>query len=469
MSSVLPFDIITEIIDIVGENNDTNLLKELALVSRSFLHICSKHLFASIELHDAVPRYQIASSKRGFLKLLKSRPSVIKYIRKLTYREEYHNPNLLEDDRVLFPFLPDFLRTIPRLNCLTITTSQALSWNEMDPSLISALLHLMRTVNHIELLYINVPLSILTSSVNMHRLDFTHMEYDSESELEEYDFEPFESEEYDSESKDNDSESEDDNSESEDDSPASDIVTVQSEAPKIYVFHASQSTKLTTKLLYAKGQDGRPAFSFTDLKQLSMSVDQPEDKRNFQYLLQNAKLLEKVHLSGVGWGVLHDILSPIACTLKVLDLTNSLRLEDGIMLCKDLKRMVGHYSMLKALSFKFRISFHVEEETENPSGTTGAILQNLGEVLVKPGWSGLRQVSFQVSMPYCGFGKSREDITELSEELHSVPDKYPSHLSKLESVSFNYSVDVDAECQVPSMTYCDRCETKRLPELDSEV
>jgi hypothetical protein len=44
MSSVLPFDIIALIIDIVGENNDTDLLKELALVSHSFHQLCSKHL-----------------------------------------------------------------------------------------------------------------------------------------------------------------------------------------------------------------------------------------------------------------------------------------------------------------------------------------------------------------------------------------------------------------------------------------
>ena len=54
MSSVLPFDIIALIIDIVGENKDIDLLKELALVSHFFLETCSKHLFATIELHDAV-------------------------------------------------------------------------------------------------------------------------------------------------------------------------------------------------------------------------------------------------------------------------------------------------------------------------------------------------------------------------------------------------------------------------------
>jgi hypothetical protein len=85
MLPFLPFEIIALIIDIVGENEDTNLLKELALVSHSFLQICSKHLFATVEIHDAIPipKHRIASSKEGFIKLLKSRPNVVKYIRNL--------------------------------------------------------------------------------------------------------------------------------------------------------------------------------------------------------------------------------------------------------------------------------------------------------------------------------------------------------------------------------------------------
>ena len=89
MSPVLPFDIIALIIDIVGENNDTNLLKKLALVSHSFLHICYKHLFATVELHDAAPMRHVASSKKGFVKLLENKPDVVKYIRNLTYIIEY--------------------------------------------------------------------------------------------------------------------------------------------------------------------------------------------------------------------------------------------------------------------------------------------------------------------------------------------------------------------------------------------
>ena len=91
MLPVLPFDIISLIIDIVGEHNDANLLKELALASHSFLHFCRKHQFATVELqvHDADPILHVAFSKKGFVKLLKSKPDVVMYIRKLAYKIEY--------------------------------------------------------------------------------------------------------------------------------------------------------------------------------------------------------------------------------------------------------------------------------------------------------------------------------------------------------------------------------------------
>ena len=44
MSPVLPFDVVALIIDIVEENNDTKLFKELALVSHFFHQIFIKHL-----------------------------------------------------------------------------------------------------------------------------------------------------------------------------------------------------------------------------------------------------------------------------------------------------------------------------------------------------------------------------------------------------------------------------------------
>jgi hypothetical protein len=417
MSSDLPFDIIALIIDIVGENKDKNLLKELALVSHSFLQICSKHLFATVALHDADPKagakYHTTSSKKGFVKLLKSRPDVVKYIRKLVYFGSPTNPSFNNDDHLLLPILPNLLRTIPSLNCLTIIGDYRsnLDWNTLDSSLTSALLHLthLPTVNHINLSYIqDFPLSSFIPSVNLHRLHVFYLKCFDRPE--------------------------------EDAFPEIDI---QSEMmPKIREFRTSGSQLLTTKLLHAKGQDGRPAFNFMDLRRLSTSFYHPEDKQNTRYLLQNAKLLEKLDLSlegGRSIAGLHDILSPSARTLKFLDLNVFLYDSDhpGQELAEELEAMAGH-NVLQALSFKVYVDVRNGHATEE---FIGSFFQRVEKVLVEPGWSALRQVSIEVIIT-CWPSESREDSEKLSEELQSLPDKYLSCLPKLESVAFKYLVHV---------------------------
>jgi len=231
MSPVLPFDIIALIIDIVGENEDANLLKELALVSHSFHQICNKYLFAAVELYNA--DYNRASSKKGFAKLLKIKPDVVRYIRKLKYTIYLYD---ITDDHLLLPILLNFLPTFSCLNSFTITITH-LEWTTLDSSLKSAFLQLMHlpTINHIDLSFIqNFSLSSLTPCVNLLRLDILNLWLSHE----------------------------------EDGSP------VQSEMmPKIREFHTSGSPLQTTKLLHAKRQDGQPAFNFMDLRQLSCLED----------------------------------------------------------------------------------------------------------------------------------------------------------------------------------------------------
>ena len=176
MSPVLPFDVIALIIDIVGENNDTDILKELALVAHSFHQICIKHLFANVDLHDAKPKYHLVSSKKGFVKLVKSRPNVVNYIRKLTYKVSGDNDDHLLSP-ALSPILSNFLPTTSRLNCFEINASDW-GWDQLDSSLTSAFLHLISlpTINHIGFSNIgNFPFSSLTLSVNLLRLDMTFL------------------------------------------------------------------------------------------------------------------------------------------------------------------------------------------------------------------------------------------------------------------------------------------------------
>ena len=409
MSPIVPFDIIIQIIDILGQNKETDVLKELALVSHSFLQFCSKHLFATIEL---------PSSKRGFVKLLKSRPEVVKYIRKLTYnfgsnyqslRSFKDDRAIADDDRLLSSMLPKFLRSIPHLECLTITALRT-EWKKLDPSLTSALLHLMHlpTIYHIDLSEIdNFPLSSLIPCVNLLRLDISCLRY-MYLYTNEYDGDPFE--------------------------------IVQSEVmPKLREFHTEWSDILTRKLLRAKMQDGRPALNLMNLRRLSLYANQfEEDTWHYRYLLQNAKLLEELRLpNGLGGSIvgLHDILSPTARTLKVLYLTTPLHcvslLRPPIRVCEELEAMAGH-NVLETLTYTINVGGY---ETEDE---IGPIFQKVEEVLIKPGWSALKQVSFKVEIAHCLAPK--ENIAKLSEALQPLPDKYLSHLSK--QLEFNYSTYV---------------------------
>ena len=406
MSSILPFEIIGVIIDIVGENDGTDLLKKLSLVSHSFHQICSKHLFATVELSDVDRHDRVARSKKGFIKLVKSRPNVVKYIRELTYNIQipsYPSTTFNNDGRILSSMLPNLLRTISHLNCLTITASQ-LDWNLLDSSLTSALLYLMHlpTINHIDLSYIQYfPLSSFIPSVNLHRLDISCMSHF--------------------------------------DGPEDEVVIQSEMMSKIREFHTSASLALTTRLLYAKNQDGQPAFDFTDLRWLSTCL---EDKKNLQYLLQNAKSLEELHLS-VGRGQsaarLYDILSPSARTLKALDFTvsiyNCLPLPLA-GLSEGLETIAGH-NMLESLSFDILVDGHEREDV------IGSDVQGVEKVLVKPGWSALRKVSFKITIS-CWGGSAK-----LYKAVQSLPDKYLSQISTLESVAFNFSVAID-KCMVGS-------------------
>ena len=397
MSPVLPFDIITVIIDIVGENKDTDLLKELALVSHSFLHICREHLFATVELHDS-GRF-VDSRKIAFVELLESSPDVVKYIRKLTYIISRNYGFTYDYDRLLSVIFLDSFPKISRLNCLAISAAN-LNWNKLDSSVTSALIRLMHlpTINHIDLSYIQYfPLFSLTLSVNLHRLDISHLKL----------YNPHEDD-------------------------FSEIVVEM--IPKIREFHTSGSSQVTTKLLDAERQDGQPAFNFMDLKRLSMTLDGFVNKRNIEYLFQNAKLLEELHLSVVHGTSLVGILSLSVRSLKVLDLSAVPLRDEGTFvilggICEELEALAGQ-NMLETLSLEVRVS---SRRTEDFVGYT---IQQLEKVLVKPGWSMLRQVSLKVSIM-----RPTSTISQtLCETLQSLPDKYLSHLSNLESVAFDYSV-----------------------------
>jgi hypothetical protein len=57
--------------------------------------------------------------------------------------------------------------------------------------------------------------------------------------------------------------------------------------------------------------------------------------------------------------------------------------------------------------------------------------------------SALRKVFFRLKVVCWTSVEESDDSAKLSVVLQSLPDKYLSHLSKLDSVAFNYSAEVD--------------------------
>ena len=150
-------------------------------------------------------------------------------------------PSYSDDYDLLSPILPNSLRTIPLLTCLTITVEYAAT---LDSSLTSALLHLMHlsTIYYIEISSIrNVPLS------------GSHFIWQPAST------------EY--------------------------IPSIRrrergwlfGNCPVREEFCTFYSSLVTTKLLHAKVQAGRPAFNFMDLRRLSMSFFRSEDEQKWDF------------------------------------------------------------------------------------------------------------------------------------------------------------------------------------------
>lgn len=86
-------------------------------------------------------------------------------------------------------------------------------------------------------------------------------------------------------------------------------------------------------------------------------------------------------------------------------------------------------NVLEALTFAVEVDGYETEEY------IGSIVQKVEEVLIKPGWSALRQVTFKVEIACCLV--PREDSAKLSEVVQSLPDKYLSRLSKQFEVNYS--------------------------------
>ena len=424
-SPAFPFDIISLIIDIVGENDDTDLLNELALVSHSFLQLCTKHIFANIDLHDGNMRHNTkASSKKGFIKLVKNKPDVARYIRKLKYQLDKDdcsnsrqssptNSVSVNDDDQLLPTLSNFLATIPSLGSFDIY-GNCMDWRSLDSSLTSSFLHLMHlpTIKSIDLNSINnFPGYGLFGANNLHRLDIGQMISDTDLE--------------------------------EDEDGTLGMVLESEVMPKLRELRIAEAYELTMKLVLAKMEDGRPAFKFVDLRLLSVGLAESRDIQIFGYFINNARFLETLQLSITQTQSLlglHAVLAPRARTLKSIELSvNSLETVVGTVrlplggFCRELEAMAGR-NILEEVIFEIFLELGDKEEVIGP------IVQNVEKALVRPGFPALQRVIIKFS---CLERMSNSDEEKLAAMLESsIPEKYLSNLLEHPSVDLYCTADL---------------------------
>jgi hypothetical protein len=103
-------------------------------------------------------------------------------------------------------------------------------------------------------------------------------------------------------------------------------------------------------------------------------------------------------------------------------------------ICEELEALAGR-NMLEVLSLKVLIDHDNDSDGLLTEDFIGSTIQKVEGVLVKPGWSALKIVSFKLNI----FWKRMESEDRRLYEL--LPDKYLSHLSKLDSVAFKYSTE----------------------------
>ncbi|KAF9479549.1 hypothetical protein BDN70DRAFT_684630 [Pholiota conissans] len=174
MSIPVPLEILAQIIDTVAEEDPQFVaIKTCSLVCFEFVHLCRKHIFASIFLCNA-PQLQ---------RLLSTTPEIANHIRSLEYCilvEDLANASLFET-----------FTKITRLKSLTLEFNYTdenhhfLPWN--DNPLRPAILHLMHlpTLNHLKLENINsFLLSDLMLCTNLDWLDLAELnKFENDNDL----------------------------------------------------------------------------------------------------------------------------------------------------------------------------------------------------------------------------------------------------------------------------------------------
>ena len=256
-ASVLPLEIEETIFDLLAEDDDDDsesALKACSLVCHAFLSICRKHtIFRSIVLsvnaHHAAP----LRATHAFEILLRERPEIANYIRKLDYT--------VEDSTS--PTIQESLKRISRLQILRIQPYDRRGSNWSNNPIRPALLHLLHlpTLIHFNVTrFSNFVVSDLIPCVN---LKYLHIGHHTTGAAE------------------------------------TTFPAALSERPiQLNEIVAEIRTgTVITKLCTARRPDGQPLIDFGSLAKITMTLDKPNDGEASQELFRHCQKLIDVHIS----------------------------------------------------------------------------------------------------------------------------------------------------------------------------
>jgi hypothetical protein len=250
--TVIPLDVYGLIIDSLAEDDEElTTMRACSLVSRAFLHLSRKHIFATVKINPL--RVGTSSSINKFVHLIERNPEIGEYVRKLNYRIATHD------------HIPRTLGKLTKLKSLSIWNNAGKFAWRTDWPMRSALLLLMQlpTLSHLELRWItNFPVSDLIHSSSLKHLEIDYFNFAAEDVV-----------------------------------PPS-TTPLPSKSVFLSEYNAGlRSASATKKLVEAKRPDGLPIVDFTELTKVTASWDNQEDINAIQPIFIQAKQLKEIDLT----------------------------------------------------------------------------------------------------------------------------------------------------------------------------
>ncbi|KAF8968080.1 hypothetical protein BDZ97DRAFT_450582 [Flammula alnicola] len=400
----IPLDIIYFILHILADEEDHRSLKACSLASHAFLHPCRKHIFRSIVINREPYRIYPHSTMRMLGDLLARAPEIASYVRQL------HFEHILSED-LADPNVPQVLIYFTQLQSLSLYgymnrdrgQSRSLDWIAIALPIRTAFLRLMHlpTLTHLGLRFIkNFTVYDLIPCTNLLRLKVSWFHIADIHDTPE---------------------------------PWSILSSRPVQLQRFDIGYGCSG--VANKLVDATRSDGLRVVDFKDLKVFEASCENLFDIASMKLPLKMAERLTAISLmisTQMTFSGFAEMVAPFRKTLTKANLR--VTIEDGYDdplagICEELGKMAGRQSnVLEDLEIQVKVALDCNCETGDEWG-------RLDQVLTKPGWPALQDVSLQITI----YSYRRNDNT-LLRTLKNLPQTQFTGLSSSTTTSFHFDV-----------------------------